>query len=51
MRIVCVVSLQVPKVTIDTAALKKGIWNNTWKNWGEQDPEHLNILFLLASPS
>ncbi|KAG7674543.1 hypothetical protein KSW81_000193 [Nannochloris sp. 'desiccata'] len=26
--------MQVPSLTIDKAALKKGFWGNTWRNWG-----------------
>lgn len=25
----------MPRLTIDRAALKKGFWGNTWKNWGK----------------
>lgn len=27
--------LQMPSFTVDKEALKKGIWGNTWKAWGE----------------
>jgi len=35
------------QVTVDKAALKKGFWGNTWKNWGEL--LHQILLNVLAS--